>query len=379
MSYTLNRDPKSGRWHLYFLDREGLRVRKTTKQTDKRKAVAVADDIYRRYGDPTYRAANEATLATGATALIEHLTNKGRSKETIDNFYQKKLGHLFRVLNEDRSLSTVDAKLVDSYIADRRKEGAKSYTISKELTALRMLLKVARRRGEFDKEVSQVMPIGFATKYKPRERKVTREEAWRLIHELPESAARYVAFVAATTARDSAVTRALGKHLQGDFVKVYDFKTRRSLREVPITKLTREFVDYAFRDIGEDDHVVVGSSSVRHALDRACRRLSLCTACRQLQKEKRPERCSGCTASAFAHISPNDIRRSAAHWLQLEGVPLPVIAGVMGHADTRMLERVYGKLDPRELARMLEMTLEGSWKNRRGSKETEETEEAKTS
>lgn len=62
MGYTLNRDPDSGKWHVYFLNRQGRRVRKTTKQVDKRKATAVADDLYRRHADPTYQAAHEALV-----------------------------------------------------------------------------------------------------------------------------------------------------------------------------------------------------------------------------------------------------------------------------------------------------------------------------
>lgn len=353
MGYTLNQDPNSGRWQLFFLDREGKRVRKTTKQTDKRKAVVIADELYRRFGDPTYRAANEATLGTGATALIEHLTNQGRSKET-ESFYRTKLGHIYRVMGKDRSLATIDAKRVDAYIAERRQDGAKPYTISKELTTLRMLLKVARRRGEFDKEVSQVMPVAFATKYKPKERKLTIEETWALIHQLPDGPSRYVAFVAATTARDAAVERAKGKHREGDFVRVYDFKTKRATRLVPLTRLTREFANYAFADVKPDEPVVTNCTSVRHALTRACKRLKM------------------------SSVSGNDIRRSVAHWLELAGVPRTVVAGVMGHADTRMLDRVYGKLDPEELAELLRSTLEGSWNNRVETKETKEPTETKT-
>ena len=353
MGYTLNQDPNSGRWQLFFLDREGQRVRKSTKQTDKRKAVVIADELYRKFGDPTYRAAHEATLGTGAAALIEHLTNQGRSKET-EEFYKKKLGHIYRIMGKDRSLATIDAKRVDAYIVERRQEGAKPYTISKELTTLRMLLKVARRRGEFDKEVSQVMPVAFATKYKPKERRLTIEETWALVRELPPGPSRYVAFVAATTARDAAVERAKGKHREGDFVRVFDFKTKRATRLVPLTRITRPFADYAFRDVKDDEHVVTDTSSVRHALIRACKRLKM------------------------SSVSPNDIRRSVAHWLELAGVPRTVVAGVMGHADTRMLDRVYGKLDPQELQKLLRSSLEGSWNKGVETKETKETPERET-
>ena len=36
--------------------------------------------------------------------------------------------------------------------------------------------------------------------------------------------------------------------------------------------------------------------------------------------------------------------------MRLEGMPFATIAPDMGHADTRMLERVYGRLTPEQLA-----------------------------
>ena len=43
-------------------------------------------------------------------------------------------------------------------------------------------------------------------------------------------------------------------------------------------------------------------------------------------------------------------RRTCATWLRADGVPPDLIAPVMGHADTRMVERVYGRLPVQVLA-----------------------------
>src|SRR5438128_2267443 len=37
-------------------------------------------------------------------------------------------------------------------------------------------------------------------------------------------------------------------------------------------------------------------------------------------------------------------------WLRAGGAPPDLLAPVMGHADTRMVERVYGRLSPADLA-----------------------------
>jgi integrase len=49
----------------------------------------------------------------------------------------------------------------------------------------------------------------------------------------------------------------------------------------------------------------------------------------------------------------NDLRRTYGRWMRIAAFPDEIIAPTMGHADTRMLERVYGKLTPEELSRRL--------------------------
>lgn len=48
--------------------------------------------------------------------------------------------------------------------------------------------------------------------------------------------------------------------------------------------------------------------------------------------------------------TPNDLRRTFAHWLRDQGVPIELIAPAMGHSDTRMVERVYGRIPTDVLA-----------------------------
>jgi integrase len=45
----------------------------------------------------------------------------------------------------------------------------------------------------------------------------------------------------------------------------------------------------------------------------------------------------------------NDLRRTFGTWLRKQGVDPSLIAPAMGHADSRMVERVYGRLPPENL------------------------------
>src|SRR5205085_302848 len=56
-----------------------------------------------------------------------------------------------------------------------------------------------------------------------------------------------------------------------------------------------------------------------------------------------------CRRAAIEHCSPNDLRRTFATWLRRSGVSPDLIAPAMGHADSRMVERVYGRLSPEQL------------------------------
>jgi hypothetical protein len=44
-------------------------------------------------------------------------------------------------------------------------------------------------------------------------------------------------------------------------------------------------------------------------------------------------------------VTPNDLRRTFATWLKQNDVDSAVVAAMMGHASTAMVDRVYGKLD----------------------------------
>jgi hypothetical protein len=58
-------------------------------------------------------------------------------------------------------------------------------------------------------------------------------------------------------------------------------------------------------------------------------------------------------APAFEHFSPTDLRRTFSHWMSDAGIPNELIAPLMGHKDTTMLDRVYNKKSPDELERAI--------------------------
>ena len=57
-----------------------------------------------------------------------------------------------------------------------------------------------------------------------------------------------------------------------------------------------------------------------------------------------------CRRAEIAPCSPNDLRRTFSNWMVEAAVPLNIVAQLMGHKDTRMLERVYGRQRTEQLA-----------------------------
>ncbi len=137
----------------------------------------------------------------------------------------------------------------------------------------------------------------------------------------------------ATSAEWSATERALRHDVALDHSAVHLRGTKRTTRDqvVPVaTKQQLELLRYALTHAeGEEPALFLRWGNVRRDLREACKRALI-----------RP-------------CSPNDLRRTFATWLRAAGAPTDFIAPVMGHADTRMVERVYGRLAPSDLRRRI--------------------------
>jgi integrase len=72
-----------------------------------------------------------------------------------------------------------------------------------------------------------------------------------------------------------------------------------------------------------------------------------------------------CKKAKIADCSPNDLRRSVATLLRARGVEPSLIGAYLGHADSRMAERVYGRLAPEQLAHLLAVRLRDTVRTQR--------------
>lgn len=323
---------KRGRiwWGWYYVD--GKRVSRSTKCRDRRAAEAAVTEWERVAADPAYRASHETTLTSALERLISDRRERERAAGTI-SMYETKGAHLLRLLGAFTPLARIDAKAVDGFVSKRLGEGAARTTIGKELTTLRSALKIAKRRGEFSADVSAVMPTGWSIEYKPRRRFLTAPEAQRLISELLADRGAHVAFILATGAGWIESTRARRSDI--DFARgrvlVRGSKNKyRVDRPVPIVAFAWPLLEHVVKILGDGGGLLFRPwTNVRGDLGTACRR------------------------AGIEPVTPNDLRRTPATWLRQHGIAPHLIGAMLGHADSRMVERVYGRMPEESLGAAL--------------------------
>lgn len=341
-------------WRLYKRDKiwwgtqtvRGNRERRSTRTGDRKAADAIAAQWDRADADPRHHAAYTTTLGVALTQLIADRRTRGRADGTL-RMYDQKTAHLARVLGQDTVLADIGAAEVDAFLEMRVGEGAARNTISKELTALRGALRIARRRGQFNREVSEVMPIGWSSDYVPRKTFLTKDEVAALMMEIvrdmrgtknphprPDRAA-HVAFIVATGARWSESLRAERLDIDIDARRVIlrGTKTDQSAATIAVSPAVVPLLQIALLCAPGDRVLFRKWPAVRRDMAMACKR------------------------AGIPSVTPNDLRRTAATWLVQAGVPIFAVSKVLRHADTRMVERVYGQLPTADLGRILDASV----------------------
>lgn len=295
---------------------------------DRTAALAWLREHERRAADPAYAAEAAATTADAIEAYAQSRVARGRSAGTLHHV-RVKSGHLLRLLPS--MLRDVTHRVLEGYIAARRGEGAAQTTIKKELRVCGAVLKLAARNGQLTRAVEAIVPE-LADTYQPRRRSLTPEALRRLLAELPADRAAHVAWLVATGSRWGESLRARRVDVSRTEVRIHGTKTTLAARTVPRLELTRELLLLALTSaVGRRDGGLFRQwGNVRRDLAQACARAGL------------------------PPVTPNDLRRTLATWLRESGVDASLVATVLGHRDSRMVERVYGRLEGEALRGAIE-------------------------
>ena len=311
---------------------DGVTKRRSTKCRDRLAAQLVVRKWERQRADPDHAAANEATVASAATRFLKELARERVADGTV-NMYRCKAGHVCRLLG-DVKLANLDHAAVMRFVDAREREGAHSHTVHRELTALRRILRSAQRAREFGRDPRSVLPR-YAAGYVPRTRYLSCFEFAAVCGHLEPERAAMLCFIVATGCRCGEAVRAERDDVEPDgFVRLRGSKTKGSKRRVPVPSIFRGLLDQATRDGGGPPPLLFRRwPNMRRDIAAACRRAG---------------------AEPF---TANDLRRTTGTWLLQLGVPMEIVAKVLGHASTAMLYRVYGQLAAEDLGRLIEARL----------------------
>jgi len=306
-----------------FYDAAGQRLQACTWCKDRRAAVA-ALRRFEREAQSTSGLSKDAPAHSVAEAL-EYLIAHGCSDSPASTLlmHSKKGGHLLRLLGH-LDINTLSVDHVQDYINQRLKEGAARETVRKELCTLRKKLMVAQSRGLLRRDGRSLLPQ-FKVKYIPRDRYLTEQELTLLLSALPAHRRLWVLIAVYTGARFSEV-QALRweQHIRLDagWIQLPGSKTKKSYRKVPISDSLQDVLGQHWRPTG---NVVEAWSNIRRDLAAACRR------------------------ARIRQVTANDLRRTFASWLKQRGVDSMVVARLLGHTTSRMVELVYGHLNDNTL------------------------------
>ncbi len=319
---------KHGIWWCRVRNPNGGRaLRFSTGTKDRTAAVTRWKQLERERISGADPATNQTTLGDALDERIEERKAAGRADGTI-HMLKVKARQLARVLGSETKLSRIGAAEIDHFVQQRLQDGAARTTVQKELVTLRGTLKLARRRKLYPHDVASVMPIDFSADYRPRSRALSETEIGKLLDALPPERAAVVALILATSATYPSELARLEPDdvdMKAWTVLLRGTKRHTRYRVVPIVSYARPWVKLAV------PHLPLRPwTNVRRDLDAACE------------------------SAGIPRCSPNDLRRTTATLLRAHGVEPSLIAAVLGHVDSRMVERVYGRLTPDQLAPLLD-------------------------
>ena len=339
------REPVGG--FVYYCDyvdlRTGQRVQKSLRTDD----LKVAKLRLREYELATSDSGPHQTESLDAA--LEYFVDvvHATSPAGTVSCYKQKSRHLAGFMGAT-AVDQIKREHVERYIAKRCGTGedsdkANRHSVHKELIVLRGALKSARQRGTFRGIIADVVPQ-FASGYTPRETYLTPDQFMTLTEHLivarpnprpgtveRERARRtrrtlYLLLAGLAACRKGELLKLQWEHvdLARNAITVPKTKVRvggAKARVIPLHPVLRPWLEALHVGTGP---VVEPWTSIGRDLPDAAKRAGL------------------------PRITLNDLRRTFASWSVQAGVPAKVIANLMGHTSTRMVDLVYGRVGPND-------------------------------
>lgn len=298
----------------------------------------------------------DRTLGDAMTYLLKTVY-AGRRPATVKS-YSQKARHIVRLVGEDTPCSRIDREAWQKYRAARLREKASEHSIHKEAVVLRLALK--------EQGIEGVIPR-VSSGYVPRERYLTFEQFIALLAALETTKCKgellrkrrlWLRLAVFLGARDSELESLAWEDVRLDkrLLRLRGTKTRRSDRYVPIPPALVPWLEEV-PEAKRKGKVVARWSTKRRDLAAAWWKV-VGWSPDSKSWSKGPKH-GGVSIKGAPRISPNDLRRTYASWLKQAGADSQAVAELLGHASTRMVEAVYGRLNEDAYRRTVALLPEG--------------------
>ncbi len=326
---------------------DGSTVRRSTRCTTKPAAELVAARWERERADPVYAAANNATFGKEAGIFLiacAGAVERGKMAKGTLGMYQQKAGTLVRIMGEEKRLATIDGSTFQAYLDARRADYRSSTTtesrpegkaitestLYKEWITYAGILKQAWRAQRFGRDPRALKPPHFGPEYKPRETALTWDQLRALLDSFPDARRRTLAFALATGARRKEIFSACKGDITAAMARIRGTKTGAADATIPIPSLMADLLQIA----GEPPYQSWGNA--------------------------RRDIAAHCAKVGIPSVTWNDLRRTFASLLVQAGVAPHLVAKLMRHKTTAMVDRVYGRQTGESLAGLIEHQLSNS-------------------
>lgn len=187
-------------WWVKFTAPNGQFVRRSAKTSDRR----LAQEFHDRLRSESWRVVQLGAKprVTWQEAVLRWMSEKQGCKRSLDKDVL-----LFRWLHAylgDSYLDEIDRECIAEITQRKLAEGVKPGTVNRHLALLRAVLRCAEREWDW---LDKAPYIRFLPEPKRRVRWLSREEAEKVLAELPEHLAEMMRFTLATGLREKNVTQ----------------------------------------------------------------------------------------------------------------------------------------------------------------------------
>jgi integrase len=319
---------------------DGKTRRVSTRCSTKSAAELVAARWERERADPIYAAAQAATFGAEGRSFLkacESAVARGKMAQGTLSMYRQKVGTLTRILGADLRLAAIDGSTFASYLEERRAQFLEDRerpitesNLYKEWVAFRQVLKQAWRAERFSRDPASLKPAHFGPEYTPRETALSWVEVDKLLAALPERRRPCVAFAVGCGARRREVFAGLAGDidLHAMTVRIRGTKTEIADATLPIVKPMKRLLALAVKALPFP------------RWPNARRDLGL-----------------ACASAGVPTVTWNDLRRTFASLLVQAGVAPHLVAKLLRHTTTAMVDKVYGRQTTDSLGELIDKQL----------------------